>query len=197
MAGVQPGRTGRTVTDDDVARHFPLVRHVMARMLREGQLARRHDLDDVEAVGRWAVFDALRRFDPSKGVAQSTYLSSYIWGYVMRYQRDVSRSTGWHRQHGQVARVDSLDAPVNEGGRTLLDIVAEQAGPGDDARRAARRLLDVTAGLSGRERLIAEHMLAGESVRDAARHLGISQGIGSRIGLRLRRAFADALDDAP
>lgn len=180
------------LTEDDVARHFPLVRLVVGRMLRQGQLWEHHELDDLEAVGRWAVCEALRRWDPDKG-AQSSYLVPYIRGYLLHYQRDVSRPHGWHRDLGQVARVVSLDAPVNETGRTLLDVVAEEEAPVDDAETMFSRLLQVSARLTGRQRVVAEHLLADEPLAAAAKRLGVSHTIAGRIAKQVRQEFAEAL----
>lgn len=176
------------MTSDEVARHFPLVRLIVGRMRRQGQLSPRLELDDVENVARLAVWEALRRFDPERG-KQSTYVSRYVWGYVMRYQRNLTRSTGWHRDLGQLATVVSLDAP-DDSGRTLLDVMAEQ--PADDAHARYVELLHAAAELDGRERVIARHLLADRSIDEAAHELGLSHDRTGRLATSVRRALAKA-----
>lgn len=181
----------RAVTDDELARHFPLVGFVLRQMRARGQLADHLEHEDVEAVGRFAVWQALRRWDASKGT-QSTYLSSYIWGYVMRYQRDTSKADGWHRAHGRIARIASLDAPVSASGQTLLDLVAER-GRLDAGAHAALRLLDAAADLPARERVVAAHLLTDTPAADVAARLDVSRAQVGRIASRVRRALADVV----
>src|SRR4051812_21497230 len=96
----------REVTDAEVARHFPLVGVVLRRMRARGQLAAHLEREDLEAVGRFAVWQALRRWDRAKG-AQSTFLVRTIEGTVRNYQRDTSKALGWHREHGPIASIGS------------------------------------------------------------------------------------------
>lgn len=181
------------MTNADVERHFGLVGYVLGRMTANGQLVLDLEREDLEAVGRFAVFQALRRWDPSKG-RQSSFLYPYVWGTVMRYQRDVSKPLGYSRKDGQVATVVSLDAPLGEDGRTWLDLLAdEEAPPEDRADRQLAQLMRAAARLEGSERVIAEHLLAGETASSAAGQLGVSRTTACKIAKRVRRVLADEL----
>lgn len=103
----------REVTSAQVAEHAGLARHVINRLFRTGQLSRDLEREDVESVAMWAIWEALRRYDGTKGTKVSTYLSSYVWGYVMHYQRSVTQATGWHRTKGRLAYVSSYEAAVD------------------------------------------------------------------------------------
>lgn len=182
----------RTVTDAEVARHFPLVHYVLNRMTRKGQIVVGVDLDDLEQVGRLAVWEALRRWRPGKG-AQSTYLASYIWGYVLKHQRDVTKATGWHRDLGQVATVASLDAPVSADSEVTLGDVLAQAPdelPFDEEIEGDALLRDIEARvereLPWQRQIVAYGILAGQSQGVAADLLGVSRSRVSQLVPRVR-----------
>lgn len=183
----------RVVSDAEVAQHFPLVNYTLERMGRRGQLAGQVEYEDLEAVGRWAVWEALRRWCPAKG-KQSTYLSSYIWGYVLKHQRDATKANGWHRELGRLAVVVSLDAELSDDGGSLLDVVA--ASEPDPEQDALAHLADVAARMPHNHRVVAERILADETVAPAADELGLSRARVGQIAKRVRATFAQALADA-
>lgn len=183
----------REVTDAEVARHFPLVTYTLNRMRRRGELVAGLEWDDLEAVGRWAIWEALRRWSPAKG-KQSTYLSSYIWGYVMRHQRAATKATGWNRSEGgQIATIVHLDEPTNdEGTRTLGDTLnthddtAEQG----EAHATIGHLRDRVNAMAPRDRAIAVAILAGIPPSSLAERLGISRGRISQIVPKIKAQLA-------
>lgn len=182
----------REVTSAEVERHFPLVHYTLRRMASRRQLAVGVDLEDLEAVGRWAIWEALRRWKPSKG-RQSTYVSAYIWGYVMKHQRDMTKADGWHRTEGRLATVLSLDAPIGaDADMTLADVVAAQpaSGPSDELAH----LRDVAARLPHKQRVVAERLLADEPVATAAasKELGVSRQRLGQISRHVRVLLAAA-----
>jgi RNA polymerase sigma factor (sigma-70 family) len=181
----------RDVTDADVARHFPLVAVIIRRMHARGQLAEHLESEDIEAVGRFAVWRALCRWDASKGT-QSTFITAYVEGSIRNYQRDVTKPDGWHRKHGRIARIGSLDAPVTDDGRTLLDLLAEDQVDDDDAL-AARELLAAAARLPERECLVAAQLLSGAPLAHAAARLNVRQQQVSKIARRVRDQLAEVL----
>jgi hypothetical protein len=180
------------VTSAEVARHFGLVGHVIGRMLRRGALLPQLELEDVEAVGRFGLWQGLRHASPAAaGTAQTAYLATYIEGYIRHYQRQVTKALGWHRELGQVAHVDSLDAPYGDDGRTLLDFVGERAAP--DGRALLVEVLRAVADLAGEERAIAEQLLADRPIADAAARAGVTPSYARKIATRVRRRVADSL----
>lgn len=135
LPGARPGTAPpiRDVTDEEVARHLPLVHHTLQRLYRQKQIAQGIEYDDLVAVGWWGAWEALRRWKPEKG-AQSSYMSSYIWGYVMKYQRDATKATGWNRTAGgRIATVVSYEETIVED----VTIASTLAAPDDTEESAA------------------------------------------------------------
>lgn len=180
----QPGSAPpiRDVTSAEVERHTGLVCMVLNKLYRQHKLGAEIEWDDAYAVGLWAVWEALRRWESAKG-KQSTYLTSYIWGYVMKYQRDVTRATGWHRTDGRIAHLESLDAPLTadtEGNApTLMDGLKDMAAPEPFANEIGEQVRDLIARMPPNMRMIGEAMLEDRTVASCAGPLGVST---SRVG---------------
>lgn len=175
----QPGSAPpiRTVTSAEVERHRGLVGMVVSKLYRQKKLSAEVEWDDAFAVGMWAAWEALRRWEPAKG-AQSTYLTSYIWGYVMKYQRDVTRATGWHRTDGRIAEVGSLDAPIDDT-RTLMDTLKDTAAPEPFEDDLVVQVRGLIARMPPSMRMVGEAMLEDRTVSSCAEPLGVST---SRVG---------------
>lgn len=198
------GRAGsappiRDVTDAEVERHFPLVHFVLERMKRRGQLATSVDYDDLVAAGRWGVWEALRRWDSSKG-AQSTYLSSYVWGYVMKAQRDMTRADGWDSRKGEkIATVLSLDAALSDTSDESFTLLSTIAAPDDTVNDAefSGRLTDLRrwcGSLREPWRTVAVRRLFEEATTaEIAADLGLSR---ARVG-QMSQKITAALEDGP
>lgn len=194
------GRSGsappiRDVTDAEVARHFPLVHYTLQRMARKSQLSGKVDYEDLVAVGQWAVWEALRRWDPGKGT-QSTYLSSYVWGYVMKHQRDMTRALGYDtRRKEQLATVVSLDAALSDpsdDSYTLLSILPAPDST-DEAAEFTGRLADLSEWVeSMREpfRTVARRRLFDDATcTDIAVELGVSRARIGQVSQRVMKAL--------
>jgi RNA polymerase sigma factor (sigma-70 family) len=158
----------RTVSDAEVARHLPLVDFTLNRMIRRGEVAPSMEYEDLQAIGRWAVWEALRRYDPALG-SPSTYLTSYIRGYVLTKQKRQTRGDGFGRRDGvdqQLATVVSYEEQTRDS-RTLLSRLAGADDTSEQAIDAAtlRDLLDRLARLpTRRHRDVARAMVLGEPV---------------------------------
>jgi RNA polymerase sigma factor (sigma-70 family) len=170
----------RTVSDAEVARHLPLVDFTLNRMIRRGEVAPSMEYEDLQAIGRWGAWEALRRYDPALG-SPSTYLTAYIRGYVLDKQKRQTRGDGYGIRDGvyqQLATVVSYDHETRDSG-TLL---SRLAGPDDTSEQAIaaatlRDLLGRVARLpTSRHREIARALVLGEPVgtRERAAEHGVS-----------------------
>ena len=72
-----------------IERHYPLVRHIAARLLRT--LPRSIELDDLVSWGLFGLMDAIRGFDTSRGIKFKTYCSTRVRGAIL----DQLRSQDW------------------------------------------------------------------------------------------------------
>lgn len=72
-----------TARDRTIEAHLPLVRRLAHRFARRGE-----DLDDLVQVGAVGLINAVDRFDPSRGVALTSYAVPCIVGEIQRHLRD-------------------------------------------------------------------------------------------------------------
>ncbi|HIG11490.1 MAG: FliA/WhiG family RNA polymerase sigma factor [bacterium] len=70
-------------------RHLPLVRYIADRLLQT--LPRSIELDDLVSAGLFGLMDAIRGFDPERGIKFKTYCSTRIRGSIL----DQLRSQDW------------------------------------------------------------------------------------------------------
>lgn len=82
-------QAGAAAADDEVARHLPLVQHVAARLAMG--LPQHVDMDDLYSYGMFGLLDALKRFDPGRGVKFETYAYTRIKGAIV----DGLRAADW------------------------------------------------------------------------------------------------------
>ena len=75
--------------EDDVVRYLPLVKHVAARLAMG--LPAHIDMDDLYSYGVFGLLDALKRFDPTRGVKFDTYAYTRIKGAIV----DGLRAADW------------------------------------------------------------------------------------------------------
>lgn len=168
------------VTDSELQAALPLVSPVVGAMIRRGQVSARLERDDLEAVGRVAVWKALQRIDPASAPrARNAYLAMCIRSAVIDYQRMVTHADGWHRRHGRVASIGSLDEalPGRDDGATVTETVRDPVAFDEllehrERLAKARRVVDA---MSGKLRVVAENLLAGEPRTLAA--------IGAQLGV--------------
>ncbi|MBI3998143.1 MAG: sigma-70 family RNA polymerase sigma factor [Armatimonadetes bacterium] len=189
---VWPGR--------DVVTYLPLV-EVVARTLSRG-LPSTVELDELINDGVIGLIDALRRYDPTRGVCFSTYASHRIRGAILdglRARDPVPRSI----RRALKARCDSCRAQAR-GGIQFLDLdealmVPEDESQGPEALALQADLLrHVRRGLQAlppRDReVLAMRMIRGMPLREVAARLGLSitriVEIQTRALVRLRRFLA-------
>ena len=70
-------------------RHLPLVRYIAERLLQT--LPKSIELDDLVSAGLFGLMDAIRGFDPERGIKFKTYCSTRIRGSIL----DQLRSQDW------------------------------------------------------------------------------------------------------
>jgi RNA polymerase sigma factor for flagellar operon FliA len=70
-------------------RHLPLVRYIAERLLQT--LPKSIELDDLVSAGLFGLMDAIRGFDPNRGIKFKTYCSTRIRGSIL----DQLRSQDW------------------------------------------------------------------------------------------------------
>ncbi len=69
--------------------HYPLVRHIAERLLQT--LPKSIELDDLVSAGLFGLMDAIRGFDPGRGIKFKTYCTTRIRGSIL----DQLRSQDW------------------------------------------------------------------------------------------------------
>ena len=69
--------------------HYPLVRHIAERLLQT--LPKSIELDDLISAGVFGLMDAIRGFDPDRGIKFKTYCTTRIRGSIL----DQLRSQDW------------------------------------------------------------------------------------------------------
>jgi RNA polymerase sigma factor for flagellar operon FliA len=69
--------------------HYPLVRHIAERLLQT--LPKSIELDDLVSAGLFGLMDAIRGFDPLRGIKFKTYCTTRIRGSIL----DQLRSQDW------------------------------------------------------------------------------------------------------
>ena len=87
---VQYAQTKDTsIQSEIVARHQPLVRYLAEHMARK--LPRSVDVDDLIQEGSFGLMDAIKKFDPERGIKFKTYCSTRIRGAIL----DSLRGQDW------------------------------------------------------------------------------------------------------
>jgi RNA polymerase sigma factor for flagellar operon FliA len=69
--------------------HYPLVKHIAERLLQT--LPKSIELDDLVSAGLFGLMDAIRGFDPTRGIKFKTYCTTRIRGSIL----DQLRSQDW------------------------------------------------------------------------------------------------------
>jgi len=69
--------------------HLPLVKHIAERLLQT--LPKSIELGDLESAGSFGLMDAIRGFDPDRGIKFKTYCTTRIRGSIL----DMLRSQDW------------------------------------------------------------------------------------------------------
>jgi RNA polymerase sigma factor for flagellar operon FliA len=72
-----------------IGRYYPLVRYIAERLLQT--LPKSIELDDLVSAGQFGLMDAIRGFDPERGIKFKTYCSTRVRGSIL----DQLRSQDW------------------------------------------------------------------------------------------------------
>lgn len=196
----------RTPSAEEVTRHMPLVRQVVARFLR--RLPANVLRDDLLAAGVHGLIDSLRKNGGDQGATFESYARIRIRGAILdelRTQDWLPRRARWAAL-GKTAASD--DAPVAVIG--LEDLTpGERIGSFGDAeekdpceqfteREEARRLAEAIEQLPARERTIVRmHYFQGARFKDIGEVLGVSEPRVSQLHTRamgqLRKLLGEQL----
>ena len=163
-----------------VVHYVPLVRRVAARTIRHTVA----ELDDLVGAGMLALIRAVERYDPTMGVAFSTFAQWPLRGAMM----DTTRRRT--RDRGAGVRIVSLDAPVAGTEDRHRDPPDADPGPADllDGDERWRELAGLVNRLNPRQRLIVAMVdVEGRSQVEAAAILGIDPTWTSRLHTRALR----------
>jgi RNA polymerase sigma-B factor len=106
-----------------VQRYLPLVRHLARRYHA------RADRDDLDQVASMALLQAVRRFDPERGLAFSSFAVPTILGELKRYFRD----------HGWVVRVPRAVQELKRRLEVETEILTAQLGRAPTPKELAER----------------------------------------------------------
>ena len=118
------------VRNEILERHRPLVRFIALRLLKT--LPKSVELDDLISAGTFGLLDAIRKFDPSRGIKFKTYCPPRIRGSIL----DQLRSEDW------VPRLVRIKA--NRIDSTIRDLTSEYGREPTHTELAVAMKLDHT-----------------------------------------------------
>ena len=178
----------RSPSSEEIRRHIPLVRHIVASFVR--RLPANVLRDDLVAAGVLGLVDSLRKNGGDGGATFESYARIRIRGAILdelRAQDWLPRRARWAAE-GKPGHEATVVAVIG------LDEAHERAVVDDDARDAstlleemddARRLAEVVAQLPPRERLIVQmHYFQGVRFKDIGETLGVSEPRVSQLHSR-------------
>lgn len=171
---VELARTGDpTIRGELVEAHMGLARHLAGRFAQRGE-----SYDDLVQVASMALVHAVDRFDPTMGVAFSTFATRTILGELKRHFRDKAWAVRAPR------RIQELYIELN----ALVGQLSQELGRSPSIKELARE-----AGAS--DELVLEALEAGRSYRAASLDAPVAgdeeETLGDRIGAD-DGAFTDA-----
>jgi len=184
-------------TAADVARYMPLVRQVVARVMR--RVPPNVQRDDLLSAGVYGLVDCLRRNDGSTGAAFEAYARIRIRGAVIDELRKVDFVPRHQRSNLQTARVVSLD---------VLSEEAHGADFADDAKTAnvatlfddlqdARALARAISALPQREQLIVRmRYFEARTIHEIATELCLSDPRVSQLHARAIARLREVMERA-
>lgn len=121
--------------------------------------------EDIYAAGREGLIDAARKYDASRGIKFSGFARMYIIGYALKHLNRYAAFIRSPRRHKTKIPVSSLDAPIDDDGTLLIDILkADAAAPTknfehEDQLDAIRRAI---GRLTERQQQVCHKLLAGD-----------------------------------
>ena len=168
-------------------KYAPIARWVAGKYAGGWSLAA--EWADVYADASIGVLDAIRHFDPARSITQKAYVFVRARGAAI----DGIRQRGYRTRSGSMREPMSLDmllAAVDDGGSAWEPSMIERGYARIDAAETVSLLLAV---LSRQRRFVIEaYYLAGRTLADIARELGVTESRVSQIhtqALRQMRAM--------
>jgi RNA polymerase sigma factor for flagellar operon FliA len=184
----------RTPSSEEITRHMPLVKQVVARFLR--RLPANVLRDDLIAAGVFGLVDSLRKNGGDQGASFESYARIRIRGAILdelRTQDWLPRRARWAaagkitpaNDDGPVAVVGLDDLSPQERGSHFVDESAEDASAMLERAHDARRLAQAVSKLPDRERTIVQmHYFAGARFKEIGEVLGVSEPRVSQLHSR-------------
>ena len=195
----------RTPSSEEVARHMPLVRQVVARFLR--RLPANVLRDDLMAAGVYGLIDSLRKNGGDQGPTFESYARIRIRGAILdelRTQDWLPRRARWAAsgkcagaEDGPVAVIGIDDLAPNERLGSLSDEEDKSPAALLEDRSEGQRLAKAIEFLPPREQTIVKmHYYQGARFKDIGALLGVSEPRVSQLHSRaigqLRKLLAEA-----
>ncbi len=192
----------RTPSAEEVSRHLPLVRQVVARFLR--RLPANVLRDDLVAAGVYGLIDSLRKNGGDHGAAFESYARIRIRGAILdelRTQDWLPRRARWAAL-GKTAASDEAPVAVvglddlGPGERLGNFLDADVKDPCEQLaeRQEGRRLSQAVDRLPERERLIVRmHYFQGARFKDIGELLGVSEPRVSQLHTRAMKQLEKIL----
>jgi RNA polymerase sigma factor (sigma-70 family) len=152
-------------------RHLGLVRRIVGVVLRRAYAA---DREELIAAGMLGLVDATRRYDATRGTAETTFLSKRIKGAVWDHIRAAQPLTGLTRiLRGREAGPMPVMVPIDKEYRLCTAHNADQMLIEREQREVIERGMGV---LSGQQRhAIRLRYIHELSIAETARAMGISE----------------------
>lgn len=186
----------RTPSSEEITRHMPLVRQVVARFLR--RLPANVLRDDLVAAGVFGLVDSLRKNGGDQGASFEGYARIRIRGAILdelRAQDWLPRRARWAASGKTTPDSKSSDGPVAVVGlddlspsERTMHFVDEQAADASAMLEKAmegRRLAEAVSKLPERERTIVRmHYFAGARFKEIGEVLGVSEPRVSQLHSR-------------
>jgi RNA polymerase sigma factor for flagellar operon FliA len=194
----------RSPTSQEVTRHMPLVRQVVARFLR--RLPANVLRDDLVAAGVYGLIDSLRKNGGDHGPTFESYARIRIRGAILdelRTQDWLPRRARWAAlgkrpatDETPVAVVGLDDLGPSERTGTFVDEESKDPAEMLEDAQANRRLSGAVDRLPDRERTIVRmHYFQGARFKDIGEVLGVSEPRVSQLHTRamgqLRKLLAE------
>ena len=175
-----------------VEHNLRLVAHIVKKYYAQAE-----DMDDLISIGTIGLIKGINTYNPEKGVKLSSYVSRCIENEILMTFRGNRKSSN------DVSLSDALDLEEEDGGLSLMDVVAQEEDLAERLGKAELCLMvrkAVAEGLDEREAKIVRmrYGLDGSAPltqRQAAERMGISRSYISRIEKRalekLRRIMGE------
>lgn len=193
-----------------ITKHLPLVRHLVSELIGRRPDYARFRADLVQD-GTLALYHALTKFDPNRGVAFGTY----AWAWVQRDVREAAcrysspasgvRTTNKVHAYHAPTRREAFDVAYEGTGtfgvRNESDAIPDSAGSNEltmqrnlEARRLSKEVFHELAGARRKNpkrdvEIFFRAYVQGESIADVARDMGLSRQRTHTIGTEVNTHF--------